>query len=79
MPADVADRIWSYVQRQGKTILSTEVTSIYSSRSSEGSSELISQLRNDTELSSHKPAMEALNDLDLLSRYLTIFNVMDKV
>ena len=23
--------------------------------------------------------MEALNDLDLLSRYLTLFNVMDKV
>jgi len=40
---------------------------------------LINQLRNDPQLSSQKLAIEALNDLELLFRYLTLFNVMDKV
>ncbi len=40
---------------------------------------MIKQLRNDPQLSSQKIAIEALNDLELLFRYLTLFNVMDKV
>ncbi|CAF2810340.1 unnamed protein product [Rotaria sp. Silwood2] len=44
-----------------------------------GNVNLIEQLRNDPQLSSEKLAIEALNDLELLFRYLTLFNVMDKV
>ncbi|CAF3512462.1 unnamed protein product [Rotaria sordida] len=44
-----------------------------------GNVNLIEQLRNDPELSSEKLSIEALNDLELLFRYLTLFNVMDKV
>ncbi len=40
---------------------------------------MINQLRNDPQLSSQKLAIEALNDLELLFRYLTLFNVMHKV
>ncbi|CAF4532272.1 unnamed protein product, partial [Rotaria sp. Silwood2] len=43
-----------------------------------GNVNLIEQLRNDPQLSSEKLAIEALNDLELLFRYLTLFNVMDK-
>ncbi|CAF4970016.1 unnamed protein product [Rotaria sp. Silwood1] len=44
-----------------------------------GNVNLIEQLRNDSQLSSEKLAIEALNDLELLFRYLTLFNIMDKV
>ncbi|CAF4572687.1 unnamed protein product, partial [Rotaria magnacalcarata] len=33
----------------------------------------------DPQLSSNKLAIQALNDLDLLFRYLTLFNIIDKV
>ncbi|CAF2116485.1 unnamed protein product, partial [Rotaria magnacalcarata] len=38
-----------------------------------GNVNLIDQLRNDPQLSSNKLAIQALNDLDLLFRYLTLF------
>lgn len=44
-----------------------------------GDAELINKLRADAKLSSQKSAVEALNDLELLFRYLTLYNVMDKI
>ncbi|CAM4933564.1 unnamed protein product [Rotaria socialis] len=44
-----------------------------------GNVNLIDQLRNDPQLSSNKLAIQALHDLDLLFRYLTLFNIIDKV
>jgi histidyl-tRNA synthetase len=72
---DVADKIWSYVQMHG--IFSFMLIRFYSFI--QGNADLINQLRNDAQLSSQKIATEALNDLELLFRYLTLFNVTDKV
>ncbi|CAF1262357.1 unnamed protein product [Adineta steineri] len=44
-----------------------------------GNADLINQLRNDSQLTSQKLAIEALNDLELLFRYLALFNVTDKI
>lgn len=60
LPAEVADKIWSYVQMHGNA-------------------DLITKLRTDAKLLGHKSAIEALNDLELLFRYLTLYNVMDRV
>lgn len=60
LPAEVADKIWSYVQMHGNA-------------------DLITKLRTDAKLLGHKSAVEALNDLELLFRYLTLYNVMDRV
>jgi hypothetical protein len=40
---------------------------------------LINQLRTDTQLTAQKSAVAALNDLEILFRYLTLFGVMDRV
>jgi hypothetical protein len=45
----------------------------------QGNADLINQLRNNPQLSSQKLAIEALNDLELLFRYLTLLNITDKV
>ena len=44
-----------------------------------GNADLIDKLRTDAQLIGQKSAVEALNNLELLFRYLTLFNVMDKV
>jgi histidyl-tRNA synthetase len=74
---EVADRVWSYVQMHG--MLSSIDLSEHAFLSFEGNADLIEQLRNDTQLTSQKAAVEALNDLELLFRYLRLFNVTDKV
>jgi hypothetical protein len=77
LSADVADKIWGYVQMHGMPffILLNRLYFILIT----GNADLINQLRNDQQLSSQKLAIEALNELELLFRYLTLFNVMDKV
>jgi histidyl-tRNA synthetase len=41
--------------------------------------ELIAQLKNDATLTANKDAKEALEDLELLFKYCTIFNIADKL
>ena len=77
---DVADKIWSYVQMHGIfSFISIRFDSFLFHSFIQGNADLINQLRNDAQLSSQKLATEALNDLELLFRYLTLFNVTDKV
>ncbi|CAF0909089.1 unnamed protein product [Adineta steineri] len=44
-----------------------------------GSADLIGKLQADAQLTGQKSANEALKDLDILFRYLTLYGVMDKV
>lgn len=44
-----------------------------------GSADLINKLRTDAQLIAQKSAVAALNDLETLFRYLTLFGVMDRV
>lgn len=44
-----------------------------------GNADLIDKLRTDAQLMSQKSAVAALNDLEILFRYLTLFGVMDRV
>ena len=44
-----------------------------------GNADLIAKLRTDAQLMILKSANEALNDLELLFRYLTLYEVMDRV
>jgi histidyl-tRNA synthetase len=44
-----------------------------------GNADLINQLRTDAQLIAQKSAVTALNDLEILFRYLTLFGVMDKI
>ncbi|CAF0830665.1 unnamed protein product [Adineta ricciae] len=60
--------------------LSPEITDkIWSYVQLHGNVELIDRLRKDPQLISEKLAVEALHDLELLFRYLKLFNVTDKV
>ena len=45
----------------------------------QGHADLIDQLRKDPELSARKSAIEALDDLQLLFRYLSLFDLTDKI
>jgi histidyl-tRNA synthetase len=75
---EVADKIWSYVQMHG--ILNRfYFWSLKLSFSCIGNADLINQLRTDAQLIAQKSAVAALNDLEILFRYLTLFGVMDKV
>ncbi|CAF0887851.1 unnamed protein product, partial [Didymodactylos carnosus] len=44
-----------------------------------GDADLVQKLRADVNLSKRKDAQEALNDLELLFRYLQLYDVMDKI
>ncbi|CAF1016553.1 unnamed protein product, partial [Didymodactylos carnosus] len=44
-----------------------------------GGADLVQKLRADVNLSKRKDAQEALNDLELLFRYLQLYDVMDKI
>jgi len=44
-----------------------------------GNADLINQLRTDAQLTAQKSAVTALNDLEILFRYLKLFEVMDRV
>lgn len=48
-------------------------------RSLVGNADLINKLRTDAQLMSQKSAIAALDDLEILFRYLTLFGVMDRV
>ena len=63
----------------GVLCLTVILTTNYYVSLSIGNVNLIDQLRNDPQLSSNKLAIQALNDLELLFRYLTLFNITDKV
>jgi len=60
--------------------LSPEVADkIWSYVQMHGNADLINQLRTDAQLAAQKSAVAALNDLEILFRYLTLFGVMDKI
>ncbi len=44
-----------------------------------GNADLITKLQTDAQLTAQKSAIEALKDLEVLFRYLTLYGVMDKV
>ncbi|CAF4322751.1 unnamed protein product, partial [Rotaria sp. Silwood2] len=44
-----------------------------------GGADLVDQLRKDSQLCAQSTAIEALNELELLFRYLTLYGVMDKI
>ena len=48
-------------------------------RSLAGNADLINKLRTDAQLMGQKSAIAALNDLETLFRYLTLFGIMDRV
>jgi hypothetical protein len=77
LSSDVADRVWSYVQMHGNRRDYSRAQ--YAHRSRSGHTDLIERLRHDARLSSSKSAVDALNDLALLFRYLTLFDVHDRV
>lgn len=75
---DIADRIWSYVQMHGKACSQLHGWHRCCSHLL-GDADLVNKLRTDAKLVAQKSAVAALNDLELLFRYLTLYNVMDKV
>ena len=77
---DVADKIWSYVQMHGKAFSWFIASVDYCFFSNVlGSTELIAKLQTDAQLTAQKSAIEALKDMETLFRYLTLYDVMDKV
>lgn len=74
---EVADKVWGYVQMRGKFSSNDRRWSYLLSIA--GDAKLIERLRQDSQLSSQKLAVEALQELEVLFRYLQLFNVTDKV
>ncbi|CAF4590935.1 unnamed protein product, partial [Rotaria sp. Silwood2] len=73
---------WSVVRNEmiHEKGLSPEVADkIWSYVQMHGNADLVDKLRTDAQLMALKSASEALNGLEVLFRYLTLYGVMDKV
>lgn len=78
LAGDVADRIGEYVKLKGASSLSPE-PEMPADLHFVGGPELVEQLKQDERLTKNKSAVEGLNDMALLFKYLDIYGATPRV
>jgi histidyl-tRNA synthetase len=78
LAGDVADRIGEYVKLKGASCLRACPNYLLTS-SFTGGPELAEQLKQDERLTKNKSAVEGLNDMALLYKYLDIYGATPRV